>query len=111
HSIAGVAVMYLGMIVDSPTAEALYRQPRHRYTEALLSAVPVDDPRAQRGRQRLRLQGDVPSPVDPPSGCHFHPRCRYAQPICSQQAPPLVQLDAGWVACHFAAELSLRGVE
>jgi peptide/nickel transport system ATP-binding protein len=72
--------------------------------------VPVADPRAQRRRQRIRLEGDVPSPANPPSGCHFHPRCRYAQAICSQKEPPLIQVGGSWAACHFAEELSLQGV-
>jgi peptide/nickel transport system ATP-binding protein len=105
-----VAVMYLGRVVEIAPSAALYHRPRHPYTEALLSAVPVADPRAQRGRERIRLQGDVPSPADPPPGCHFHPRCRYAQAICSQESPPLIQVDGSWAACHFARELSLQGV-
>jgi peptide/nickel transport system ATP-binding protein len=106
-----VAVMYLGKIVELGVTRDLFLSPRHPYTEALLSAVPVADPVAQRKRERIRVGGDVPSPANPPSGCRFHPRCRYAQPICAQQEPPLEEITPGaYAACHFAHELRLQGV-
>jgi peptide/nickel transport system ATP-binding protein len=103
-----VAVMYLGRIVELAAAETLYRDPRHPYTEALLSAIPRSHPKQRRGR--IVLSGDVPNPASPPSGCHFHPRCRYARDICRTDAPPLRQVQPGHVAaCHFAEELNLVG--
>ena len=106
-----VAVMYLGRIVELSDAETLYQQPQHPYTEALISAVPLADPREQRKRQRIRLDGDVPDPADPPTGCHFHPRCRYAKDICKQESPELREVASGVrVACHLSEELSLQGV-
>jgi oligopeptide/dipeptide ABC transporter ATP-binding protein len=103
-----VAVMYLGRIVELANAEVLYRDPRHPYTEALLSAIPASHPKQK--RERIVLAGDVPNPANPPSGCHFHPRCRYARDICRTEAPPLRQVDPGHVAaCHFAEELNLVG--
>jgi oligopeptide/dipeptide ABC transporter ATP-binding protein len=94
-----VAVMYLGEIVEEAPVGALFDHPRHPYTLALLSAVPVPDPR--RRRQRIRLTGDVPSPLHPPSGCRFHPRCPERMPICSQEAPPMRELaDRHRAACH-----------
>ncbi|MBC7222359.1 dipeptide ABC transporter ATP-binding protein [Candidatus Bipolaricaulota bacterium] len=105
-----VAVMYLGKIVELAETEELFLRPRHPYTEALLSAVPVPDPDYQ--AERIILQGDVPSPVNPPKGCRFHPRCMYAKDICANQTPELVDLGGEhYVACHFASQLTLRGVK
>ncbi len=104
-----VAVMYLGNLVELARADDLYCNPLHPYTEALLSAVPRTDPDAI--KQRIILQGDVPSPADPPPGCKFHPRCRYAQDVCKEEIPEWQELTADhWVACHRAAELNLAGI-
>ena len=97
-----VAVMYLGHIVEIADSEALYKNPRHPYTEALLASIPLPDPVAERARPRIVLGGEVPNPARPPSGCPFHPRCPKAEAVCSQEMPPLVTGDAGHsVACHF----------
>ena len=95
-----VAVMYLGQIVELASDTDLYNDPQHPYTEALLSAVPIPDPTVQ--KKRIILQGDVPSPIDPPSGCHFHTRCMYKEKICEEEAPEFKHIGGGhWVACHF----------
>ncbi|MGQ9629837.1 MAG: ABC transporter ATP-binding protein [bacterium] len=107
-----VAVMYLGKIAEVASSDELYRNPKHPYTEALLSAVPIADPDLQARRQRIVLQGDVPSPINPPPGCNFHPRCRYAKSICSEEEPTLREISPEhYVSCHLADELSLRGIE
>ncbi|MDT7835931.1 ABC transporter ATP-binding protein [Aquabacterium sp. OR-4] len=99
HTSDRVAVMYLGRIVELATAQALYTRPQHPYTEALLSAVPIPDPTVR--RQRIRLQGDVPSPINPPPGCHFHTRCPHAEARCRSESPTLRDVGEGhWVACH-----------
>jgi oligopeptide/dipeptide ABC transporter ATP-binding protein len=112
-----VAVMYLGKIVEAAEGDTLYDQPKHPYTSALLSAVPIADPRLAAAKKRVILEGDVPSPIDPPSGCRFHPRCPRSKtlateqgedgtmPICRQEEPPLERLSTRQLAaCHFPLE-------
>jgi len=95
-----VAVMYLGQIVELASDEELYKNPQHPYTEALLSAVPIPDPAVK--KKRIILEGDVPSPINPPKGCHFHTRCMYKEKICEEVEPEFKDIGGGhWVACHF----------
>jgi oligopeptide/dipeptide ABC transporter ATP-binding protein len=101
HFTERVMVMYLGKIVEEAPSEKLYTEPKHPYTRALLDCIPTIDP-AQRGRMRP-LAGEIPTPLNPPSGCRFHPRCPLAQPVCAQQEPPLeVKAEGHLAACHFA---------
>jgi peptide/nickel transport system ATP-binding protein len=104
-----VAVMYVGRLMERATTNELFTDPKHPYTEALLSAVPKSEPDEE--RHRIILQGEIPNPANPPTGCYFHPRCRYAQEICRGNTPPLEEVSPGhFAACHFAKELNLRGV-
>jgi oligopeptide/dipeptide ABC transporter ATP-binding protein len=109
HICDRVVVMYVGKIVETAPTEALYRAPRHPYTAALMAAVPVADPRIRSGM--TPLQGEVPSPANPPSGCYFHPRCPYAVEICASTPPVLEEIAPGrFVSCHRARELALPGI-
>jgi peptide/nickel transport system ATP-binding protein len=104
-----VAVMYVGFLVEMAGTNELYYRPKHPYTEALMAAIPKPDPRNR--TRPIRLPGEVASPANPPSGCYFHPRCRYAQEVCSQERPLLRDVgNEHWVACHFAEELELDGL-
>jgi oligopeptide/dipeptide ABC transporter ATP-binding protein len=103
-----VAVMYLGEIVELATSRELYAHPLHPYTHALLSSVPSIDP--TRRRKRILLQGDVPSPVNPPSGCRFHPRCPLAMDVCRREEPRELKLDGHRVRCHAVEQALNEGV-
>jgi peptide/nickel transport system ATP-binding protein len=104
-----VAVMYLGKIIELAEADALFMDPRHPYTEALMSAVPVPNP--QYKVKQILLKGDVPSPLNPPSGCYFHPRCQYAKKICSKEIPPYRDIgNKHFVSCHFSDSLHLQPI-
>ena len=108
-----VAVMYVGKLVENGPASTLYRRPRHPYSEALLTSIPQYRSARAAPVPRVILEGDVPSPAHPPSGCRFHPRCRYAEEICRIEDPSLATVDEAGdhqVACHFASDLDLKGV-
>jgi oligopeptide transport system ATP-binding protein len=96
-----VGVMYLGNMVELTTSKELYAEPLHPYTQALLSAIPVPDPEAERGKERIKLEGEVPSPINPKPGCKFATRCRFAKPECKDKTPELIEVKPGhFVACH-----------
>lgn len=107
-----VIVMYVGKVVEIAQVDQLFQTPQHPYTEALLSAVPIDNPRQRHTKRRIQLEGEVADPSNPPSGCYFHPRCRYAQARCKSETPLLREVRPGHhAACHFAEELDLQGAE
>jgi peptide/nickel transport system ATP-binding protein len=110
HICDRVIVMYVGKVVEIAEGLDLYTDPQHPYTEALMSAVPISNPLHRNQSQRIRLEGEVADPSNPPSGCYFHPRCSYARDLCKEKAPALRPLGQGRsVACHNSEELDLRG--
>ena len=112
HICNRVAVMYVGRLMELADTHELYFNPKHPYTEALMSAVPKPDPRSRRRTDRIRLEGEVADPANPPSGCYFHPRCRYVQDRCKTEIPAIRDVGGGHLcACHFAEDLKLKGVE
>jgi peptide/nickel transport system ATP-binding protein len=97
-----IAILYAGKLVELASSDAVYEDPRHPYTEALLSSVPIPDPPLQRSRQRIVLQGEIPNPIDPPTGCRFQTRCPLVQDVCRRESPPLEEKSPGhWAACFF----------
>ena len=101
HISSRIGVMYLGSLVELAESYELNKHPLHPYTKTLLSAVPVPDPEVSRQRQRIVLEGDIPSPMNPPTGCRFHTRCPYATKECSEAAPVFREVEPGhWAACH-----------
>jgi peptide/nickel transport system ATP-binding protein len=113
HICDRIAVMYVGKLVESATSDELFRKPKHPYTEALLSAVPINDPDDRGKRDRIRLAGEVADPANPPSGCYFHPRCSHAQDQCATEEPIFKRMKGTesmrTVKCHYAEELDLQG--
>ncbi len=111
HICDRIAVMYVGKLAETAETDQVFRRPAHPYTEALISAVPIPDPRLRNTRARIKLQGEIADPANPPSGCYFHPRCRFAQDICKTDAPPLLEGQPGqYATCHFVGEIPLAGI-
>ena len=112
HICDRVNVMYVGRLVESAPARALYFDLKHPYTEALMSSVPIHNPRMRGKKERIRLEGEVADPSNPPSGCYFHPRCRYAEERCQTEIPPLRDLgNERFAACHYSEELDLSNIQ